>query len=256
MRQVTKINQDYYDRIYSHKNPILHLLHARVSFDQQAKSRANHAVIDPILKRIVKEKGSVKVLDYGSGWGVFLLNLPKASVEAYCFDIATNAVKSLHATMQLIGRSVKEISFDKNGNICPGDFDLVVCSHVLEHVESDQALLRQLVRSLRPGGYLLVNVPISEVWSDPKHVRSYDPAILEQAMTSTGLKVAGQWQVDKWSGYILRHELVCKSLLPVRLTLRALRGLLALLPYPLIRFSEDILLGNYQYQQLIMLGRK
>lgn len=256
MNQITKINKAYYDRLYRHKNPILHLLHSRISFDQQAKSRFNHDVIDLLIDRIAKKKGKVKILDYGSGWGVYLLNLARASIDAYCFDVSKNAVKSLKSVMRFSRRVVKEIGFDENNNIYPNDFDLIVCSHVLEHVESDKSLLRQLVQALRPGGYLLVNIPINEIWRDPKHTRTYSINILEKLMTSTGLKIIVQRESDKWSGFLIKYEVAYESNLLARLILRALRGLLALLPYTLIRFGEDIFLKSYQPQQLIMLGTK
>lgn len=45
---------------------------------------------------------------------------------------------------------------------CPdGRFDLVVCSHVLEHVDAEQAL-RELRRVLSPGGAAWLMVPICE----------------------------------------------------------------------------------------------
>lgn len=123
MDQITKINLDYYQQLYRYKNPILHLLHSRLSFDQQSKSRINHTVIDPIIIRIAKERANIKILDYGSGWGVFLLNLPNDSADAYCYDIAPNAVKSLQSVMQFCGRKIKEINFTEDNRICPYNFD-------------------------------------------------------------------------------------------------------------------------------------
>lgn len=38
-------------------------------------------------------------------------------------------------------------------------FDLVYCSHVLEHIPDDRAAMREMHRILRPGGTLLVQVP-------------------------------------------------------------------------------------------------
>ena len=40
-----------------------------------------------------------------------------------------------------------------------GSFDLIFCSHVLEHVPDDAAAMRELVRVLEPGGLALVLVP-------------------------------------------------------------------------------------------------
>ena len=39
-------------------------------------------------------------------------------------------------------------------------FDAVICSHVLEHVPCDSAAIAELYRILRPGGWLMVQVPL------------------------------------------------------------------------------------------------
>jgi len=39
-------------------------------------------------------------------------------------------------------------------------FDLVICLHVLEHVDDDRAAFRELRRVLRPGGVVLLMVPV------------------------------------------------------------------------------------------------
>jgi SAM-dependent methyltransferase len=43
---------------------------------------------------------------------------------------------------------------------CPDDsFDLIICSHVLEHVDDDRLAIREMLRVLRPGGSALVLIP-------------------------------------------------------------------------------------------------
>jgi SAM-dependent methyltransferase len=40
-----------------------------------------------------------------------------------------------------------------------GDFDGIICSHVLEHVADDRSAMREMLRVLRPGGWAVVMVP-------------------------------------------------------------------------------------------------
>jgi SAM-dependent methyltransferase len=46
-----------------------------------------------------------------------------------------------------------------------GSFDLIICNHVLEHVD-DRRALGELRRVLRSGGTLLLMVPVVEGWSN------------------------------------------------------------------------------------------
>jgi SAM-dependent methyltransferase len=73
-----------------------------------------------------------------------------------------------------------------------GSFDVVVCNHVLEHVDDDLKALSELRRVVRPGGWAMIQVPLDPARagtvedptiSDPKlreelfgqhdHVRAY-----------------------------------------------------------------------------------
>ncbi|MCB0758970.1 MAG: methyltransferase domain-containing protein [Flavobacteriales bacterium] len=49
-------------------------------------------------------------------------------------------------------------------------FDLIICSHVLEHVDDDRRAMRELVRVLAPGGSAILIVPMgtkAETYEDP-----------------------------------------------------------------------------------------
>lgn len=59
-----------------------------------------------------------------------------------------------------------------------GEFDLILASHVLEHVVNYLPLLRDLHRILKPGGILVVKVPefpCRAAVADPTHVRYFVP---------------------------------------------------------------------------------
>lgn len=70
-------------------------------------------------------------------------------------------------------------------------FDLVVCLDVLEHLEDDAGVLRELRRVVRAGGRLLVTVPAHPLlWSDhddlAHHVRRYTRATLRDVALGAG----------------------------------------------------------------------
>ena len=48
-------------------------------------------------------------------------------------------------------------------------FDVIYCSHVLEHVPDDRAAMREFHRTLDPGGWAVLNVPINadRTFEDP-----------------------------------------------------------------------------------------
>lgn len=71
-----------------------------------------------------------------------------------------------------------------------GSFDVILCSHVLEHVDDDRRAMGEFVRVLKPGGWALLLVPISveatfedpsitdpalrkRLFGHPEHVRQY-----------------------------------------------------------------------------------
>jgi len=94
--------------------------------------------------------------------------------------------------------------------IADGAVDVVLAADVIEHIVDGDALLRECLRVLRPGGYLIVSTVnawdlrrwthprLGRVWSaltDPTHVRFYSPPELRRA-----LRDAGFGHVRTWAG--------------------------------------------------------
>jgi SAM-dependent methyltransferase len=63
------------------------------------------------------------------------------------------------------------------------DFDVVVCSDVLEHIADDVAAVQWLALRLRPGGHLLLHVP-----AEPQEhaIRSVDEAMAAEIASGNG----------------------------------------------------------------------
>ena len=59
----------------------------------------------------------------------------------------------LESPLADIKMDVHHTPFDKE------TFDLIICNHVLEHVENDQVVMKELYRILKPGGMGILQVP-------------------------------------------------------------------------------------------------
>ena len=74
------------------------------------------------------------------------------------------------------GADLKSVRADEHFDICtipyPDDsFDVILCSHVLEHVADDRQAMSELFRVMKPGGWGLIEVPfdgkLDETLEDP-----------------------------------------------------------------------------------------
>jgi len=73
-------------------------------------------------------------------------------------------------------------------------FDLLLALDLLEHVDDDAALMRELWRVCRPGGHLLITVPAySFLWSEHDealhHFRRYSRASLRRTIATTPFRI-------------------------------------------------------------------
>ena len=76
-------------------------------------------------------------------------------------------------------------------------FDIIYCSHVLEHVPDDCKAIREFFRVLRPSGWAVLNVPVTadvtyedpsitdpderlRLFGHPDHVREYGPDYIDR----------------------------------------------------------------------------
>jgi SAM-dependent methyltransferase len=78
----------------------------------------------------------------------------------------------LNSPRAMIKADITKLQFDS------ASFDVVICSHVLEHVPDDHGALLEIRRVLRPGGWAVILVPIdrgrSQTFEDPSIVTARD----------------------------------------------------------------------------------
>lgn len=251
---VTDINKEFYNKLYKKRNPWVSLIYSFISFDQQSKSKVNIKVIKDYLGS--RYKGKLNVLDYGFGHGSLLLKYNK-NHELYGCDISEEAVFNFPSVAKLKGFDVKtgtvEEFLTKYRDV---KFDVISLSHIIEHVDDDVLLLKSLVDKLSQNGVLLVNVPINEVWIDPKHIRKYDLEYVLQVLDKCSLKACFSLETDKLTSYFLIEEKVKGAGKLKIIWIKMLRLFFAIVPQSLVQLFEKVFLSKHKNQQLIVLAAK
>lgn len=110
------------------------------------------------LRHVFKDlKNKVKVLHFS----------PEHQIENIIkgYDLIDYLSVDIDPSKAMQKEDIQNLSF-------PDDyFDVVVCIHVLEHIDNDRAAMSEIYRILKPGGVALLDVPIdyslSETFEDP-----------------------------------------------------------------------------------------
>lgn len=132
-----------------------------------------------------------KLLEIGPGPGYFARSwLERHSETSY---LALETDRSCHDSLRQAGVSVLEQELGAPG---AETVDLVVLSHVLEHVSDPRSFLEYATRSLRPGGALFIEVPCRD-WEhkplDEPHLLFLDKQPMRHLLDSLGF---GEIQVS------------------------------------------------------------
>ncbi len=179
------LNSDFktaYDQFYTNNDNTWRMM--------GAKAKADH-----ILEVCVGLKPK-KILEVGAGDGSILhyLNECNFGDALYALEIASTGVEQIKS--RGLERLVEALQFD--GYKIPyadNSFDLIILSHVLEHVEHERVLIRELKR--------VANNMVIEVPKDYRfgvdnrmthflnygHINMYTPTLLRFLLQSEGLKV-------------------------------------------------------------------
>ena len=105
--------------------------------------------------RIIEKKGNV--LEFGAGTG-FLAELFRSQyqIEPDCIELDPSLVTLVKSKQFRCFQFLRETS---------QDYAAIYTSNVLEHIEDDEAILRELYDSLIPGGVIGIYVPAHPIWS-------------------------------------------------------------------------------------------
>jgi SAM-dependent methyltransferase len=169
----------------------------RKVYEQMAKLDASHwwftarrRILDGVIERIVKPPRDARILELGAGTGHNLAMLSRfGSIEASELDPVARDLAS-----ERLGRPVIEAALPDLSMFPPASYDMVALLDVLEHVPDDKASLAAIFERLKPGGALLLTVPINPwMWSAHDvahhHHRRYRPAEIRNFALDAGYDI-------------------------------------------------------------------
>ena len=117
------------------------------------------------IVNLLKEKENIKILDFGCNTGYFLKIIkdkyPSAGFDLYGADINKYALK--YARKKYPDFNFFEID---NDFFEKGKFDVVILSHVLEHIKERNEMVANLVKLFKKNGELIVAVPQERIRGD------------------------------------------------------------------------------------------
>ncbi|RKZ17124.1 class I SAM-dependent methyltransferase [bacterium] len=101
-----------------------------------------------------------RVLEVGAGTGRDAVTLAKAGAEVWTLDYVAGSLKLTAQAADKAGVDIRTVCGDGTGSpFADGTFDVVFHQGLLEHFRDPLTLLDDNVRILKPGGYLIVDVP-------------------------------------------------------------------------------------------------
>ena len=166
-----------------------------------------------MIQRAAGERVQGKVFEIGVGLGAYLSRLAQHTQQAVGLDVEHERTLEAHQHVEQVVCGVGEfLPFPQN------NFDLILSNEVLEHVQDDRKSVEEMVRTLKPGGRILLfcpnrgypvethgiywkgtyrfgNIPLVNYLPDPwrnklaPHVRAYTSGQLKQLFAGLPVRI-------------------------------------------------------------------
>ncbi len=145
------------------------------------------------LRRHGVDLAGRRIFDYGFGAGTFFRYCPR---DAALFGVEQDPVVVEEVAGMLLGRGfggvdLRAISIPawREHPLLAREYDVFLCSHVLEHLERPVEFLTVVRGCLAEGGVFVGLVPINERAENPHHVQKVNRAVVDRWAAEAGLRV-------------------------------------------------------------------
>lgn len=142
------------------------------------------------------------ILDYGFGAGTFFRYCPRGS-RLFGVEMDAENVSAVRAMLQARGYSnldlqTIEIEHWETHPLLDRRYDIILCSHVLEHLPDPPHFLKRISQCLNPAGVFIGLVPINERVMDVHHVQQMNRAKIGAFAEKGGMRVEHYLETDHW----------------------------------------------------------
>jgi 2-polyprenyl-6-hydroxyphenyl methylase/3-demethylubiquinone-9 3-methyltransferase len=130
-------------------------------WDPHGEFRPLH-LLNPVRAKFVAERATLagaRVLDVGCGGGLLCEALARAGAQVTGIDLAPGMIEvaRLHAAAENLQIDYRLEDAQALAASASGQFDIVTCMEMLEHVPQPAATLAALAHLVRPGGAVFVS---------------------------------------------------------------------------------------------------
>lgn len=171
-------------------------LQKRIITDNNFTYRELIKAIKPYLNHVET------ILDIGSGVGTIDFYLALKGKKVTGIEISENAVEVAKANAKLfdVDKNIKFIAAAFPNKVPHKQFDLVLFSEVIEHLEDDKKALKDIRKILKPDGILVITTPsihaplykmglLNKFDKEVGHLRRYSNKGLESLVKANGFTI-------------------------------------------------------------------
>lgn len=135
--------------------------------------KPNNRVLNVVRECFNGNVGGKKILELGAGSGSDIVSLAQDGAKGYALDFSNESIKTTEYWMkkkkvniEAVQANIKKIPYPDNY------FDLVYSVGLMEHFKNLIPLLKEQTRVIKPGGFLLIDVPQKyTLYTIAKHIR-------------------------------------------------------------------------------------
>lgn len=129
-------------------------------FSKKSDYHLNDKVISQILNLFKQKLKGTKIIELGAGSGGDILYLSKLKANTTALDFSPKSISIINNRAKTQKIKIKTICKDCQKTGLPDNyFNLVFSIGLVEHFTKPLTAIKEQIRILKPGGYLIIDVP-------------------------------------------------------------------------------------------------